>query len=123
MVQLYVCMCVCSVGQLCHILCDPMDCSPPDSLISGISQARVLEWVAISSSRHLSDPGIEPASLASPALAGGFFTTVPPGKPKSTICQYKIKSKIKKNIKANKKGRIQKKKGRQKRWGQALESW
>ena len=29
----------------------------------------------------LLDPGIEPASLASPTLAGGFFTTVPPGKP------------------------------------------
>ena len=27
------------------------------------------------------DPGIEPVSLVSPALAGGFFTTVPPGKP------------------------------------------
>ena len=27
------------------------------------------------------DPGIEPMSLASPALAGGFFTTEPPGKP------------------------------------------
>ena len=26
------------------------------------------------------DPGIEPASLTSPALAGGFFTTMPPGK-------------------------------------------
>ena len=29
----------------------------------------------------LPDPGIEPASLASPALAGSFFTTEPPGKP------------------------------------------
>ena len=29
----------------------------------------------------LPDPGIKPTSLASPALAGGFFTTVPPGKP------------------------------------------
>ena len=29
----------------------------------------------------LSDPGIKPTSLASPALAGGFFPTVPPGKP------------------------------------------
>ena len=29
----------------------------------------------------LPDPGIKPVSLASPALAGGFFTTVPPGKP------------------------------------------
>ena len=31
------------------------------------------------------DPGIEPVSLVSPALAGGFFTTVPPGKPVDTI--------------------------------------
>ena len=30
----------------------------------------------------LPDPGIEPTSLASPALVGGFFTPVPPGKPK-----------------------------------------
>ena len=30
---------------------DPMDCSPPDSSIDGIFQARVFEWVAISSSR------------------------------------------------------------------------
>ena len=29
---------------------------------------------------HLPDPGIEPMSLVSPALAAGFFTTVPPGK-------------------------------------------
>ena len=32
--------------------------------------------------RDLPDPGIEPTSLVSPALAGGFFTTGPPGKPK-----------------------------------------
>ena len=30
---------------------------------------------------YLPDPEIEPASLASPALTGGFFTTVPPGRP------------------------------------------
>ena len=29
--------------------------------------------------RDLPDPGIEPAPLESPALAGGFFTTAPPG--------------------------------------------
>ena len=34
------------------------------------------------SPRDLPDPGIEPASLASPGLVGRFFTTVPPGKPK-----------------------------------------
>ena len=33
------------------------------------------------SSGHLPDPGTEPASLASPAFAGRFFTTVPLGKP------------------------------------------
>ena len=32
-------------------LCDPMDCSPPSSSVHGISQARILEWVAISFSR------------------------------------------------------------------------
>ena len=31
---------------------------------------------------HLPDPGIEPASLASPVLAGGFFPTAPPGRPR-----------------------------------------
>ena len=34
--------------QLCQILCDPIDGSPPGSLIPGIHQARTLEWVAIS---------------------------------------------------------------------------
>ena len=35
----------------------------------------MVEWVAISSSRGSSDPGIKPESLTSPALAGGIFTT------------------------------------------------
>ena len=54
-----VCVCVCarararacSVAQSCLNLCDPMDCSPPDSSVHGISQGRILEWVAISASR------------------------------------------------------------------------
>ena len=37
-------------------LCDPRDCSPPDSSVHGISQAWMLEWVAISSSRGCSRP-------------------------------------------------------------------
>ena len=41
-------------------------------LSMGILQARILEWVAISSFRDLLNPGIEPRS---PALAGKFFTT------------------------------------------------
>ena len=49
------------VGDLCACLtlCDPMDCSPLGSSVHGILQARILEWVAISSSRgssQLRDP-------------------------------------------------------------------
>ena len=57
-----------------------MDCSPPGSPVHGISQARILEWVAIPSPRDLPDPGIKPKSLVSPALAGRFFTAETPGK-------------------------------------------
>ena len=39
------------VAQSCPTLCVPMDCSPPGSSVHGIFQARILEWVAISSSR------------------------------------------------------------------------
>ena len=34
--------------QSCPTLCDPIDSSPPGSLVPGILQARTLEWVAIS---------------------------------------------------------------------------
>ena len=53
-----------------------MDGSPPDASVHGIFQARILEWVAISSSRGSSGPRDEPKSTTSPVLAGGFFTTV-----------------------------------------------
>ena len=44
------------VTQLCLILCDPMNGSPPGSSVHRISQARILEWIAISSSRESSRP-------------------------------------------------------------------
>ena len=43
--------CVCSVAPLCQTLCGHMDCSPPNSSVHGILQARILEWVAISFSK------------------------------------------------------------------------
>ena len=61
--------------QLCLTLCDPMDCSPPDSSVHGILQARILESVAIS------DPGIEPASLMSPVFQVHSLPLAPSGKP------------------------------------------
>ena len=64
--------------KLCPTLCDPMDCSLPDSCVHGIFQARILEWVAISFSRDLPDPEIEPRS---PALEADALTSEPPGKP------------------------------------------
>ena len=64
--------------QLYLTLCNPMDYNPPGSSVHGISQARILEWVATSPPADLLKPGIEPTS---PTLAGGFFTTKPPGKP------------------------------------------
>ena len=39
--------------------CDPMDCSPPDSSVYGILQARILEWVAISFSRQPFQPRVQ----------------------------------------------------------------
>ena len=45
-------------------VCHRLDCSPPDSSVHGISWARILEWVAISFSRDLSNPGIGPISPA-----------------------------------------------------------
>ena len=48
-------MCV-LVAQSCLTLCDPVDCSPPGSSVHGILQARILEWVALSSSRGSSWP-------------------------------------------------------------------
>ena len=61
--------------QSCPTFCDPMDCNPPGSSAHGILQARILEWIAMPfpSPGDLPDPGVEPTSLMSPALAGRFF--------------------------------------------------
>ena len=64
-------------GSVCPVVpavCDPMDCSPPASSVHAILQARILEWLPCPS------PGSKPVSSVSPALAGRFFTTVPPGR-------------------------------------------
>ena len=42
------------VAQSCLTLCHPMDCSLPGFSVHGIFQARILEWVAVSFSRGLS---------------------------------------------------------------------
>ena len=71
----------CLVVQSCLTLCDSMDCSTPGSTVHGILQARILEWVALSSSRGFSQPRDQPVVSCAPTWAGRFFTTGPPGKP------------------------------------------
>ena len=63
--------CVCLVAQLCPTPCNPMDYSLPDSSVHGILQARILEWVALPSSRRSSQPR-EWTQVS--CIAGGFFT-------------------------------------------------
>ena len=58
-------------AQSCRTLCNPMDCSLPGSSIHGISQARILEWVAVSFSRGPSPPRDQTRVSCT---AGRFFT-------------------------------------------------
>ena len=73
----WVCVCVCTrtkLFQSCLTLCDPMGCSQPGSSVHGTLQARILEWVAMPSSRGSSQPRDQACILMSPALAGRFLT-------------------------------------------------
>ena len=59
------------VTQSCPTLCNPMDCTPPAFSVHGIIQARILEWVAISSYRESCQPR-EQTQFS--CIAGKFFT-------------------------------------------------
>ena len=67
------------VAKSCLTLCDAVDCSLPGSSVHGISQARILEWIAISFFRGSSQPRDQTCVSC---LVGRFFTTEPPRKPK-----------------------------------------
>ena len=72
---------VCVCAESCPTLCDPMDCSLPDSSVHGILQVRILEWVAMTSPGDLPDPGINPRS---PASQEDSLPSEPSEKPKNT---------------------------------------
>ena len=73
--------CVCAKSlQLCLTLWDTMDGSPTGSSVHGLLQARILNWVAMASSRDLPNLEIESPSPEAPALQADSFTTEPPGK-------------------------------------------
>ena len=61
--------------QSCPILCNPMDCSLPGSSVHGIFQAEYWSGLPCPPPGDLPNPGIEPTSRMSPALAEGFFTS------------------------------------------------
>ena len=63
------------VGIVMSDSLDPIDGRLPGSSGHAIFQARILDWVVISSSRDLSNPEVKPAFLASPTLAGRLFMT------------------------------------------------
>ena len=52
-------------------LCNPMDCSPPDSSVRGILQARILEWITIPFPRRSSQPRDQTCVSC---IVGEFFT-------------------------------------------------
>ena len=62
---------LCLVSQSCPTLCNPMNCGPPGSYVHGILQARILEWVAMPSSR--ASPQLRDGTQVS-LITGGFFT-------------------------------------------------
>ena len=69
-----------------------MDCSPQAPLFMEFSRQEYWSGLLFPTPGDLSDPGIETASPESPALAGGFFITVPPGKPAVIEIQAKSHS-------------------------------
>ena len=77
-------LCVCS----CLTLCDPMD--PPGSSVHGSLQARILDWVAMPSSRGPSRPRDQTHGISYVfCIAGGFFTVEPPRKPHNLSLLWK----------------------------------
>ena len=70
-------------------LCNPMDCTLPGSSVSGILQARILEWVAMPSSRGIFLTQGSHLCLLSLHCQTGSLPLAPPGKPKPRLTEVK----------------------------------
>ena len=87
--EIYICMCACVCAkslQSCQTLCQPMDCSLPGSSVIGILQARILEWVAIPSSRGSSCPRDQTLIALFPDLVVSFFPTSTTWQARVCVC-------------------------------------
>ena len=71
---------MCEQSFSCVQLCNPVDCSLPGSSIHGILQARILDWVAVLSSRGSSQVSDQTCIFCSSCTAGRFFISEPSGK-------------------------------------------
>ena len=86
MIHFFFCVCAKSL-RLCPTLCNPVDCSPPNSSVHGILQARILEWVAISFSRGIfPTQGSSPHHLHLLHWQATSSLPVPPGKHQVFSC-------------------------------------
>ena len=94
----FVAVCSAQSLQSCPALCHPMGSSLPGSSVHGICQARILEWIAMPSSRGSSWP--RDRTHAS-CIAGRFFTTEPLGKPQYLVPTCKTPEECSKSIKRN----------------------
>ena len=81
---MYVCM-YAQLFRLCLILCDSTDCSPLGSSVLGILQVKILDEVAMPSSRVSSWPRDWTCISWISSIAGRFFIAEPPGKPKYKV--------------------------------------
>ena len=82
------CACICVESlQLCQTLYEALGSTLPGSSVHGTLQARILEWVAMTSSRGSSWPRDQTHISISPALAGRFFTTSTTGGA-LVLCSY-----------------------------------
>ena len=79
-IKIFCVQCTCVQSWL--TLCNPMDCSLPDSFVHGIFQTRILEWIVISYSRG-SSPLRDPTGVFCVSCTDRWITLqlAPPGKP------------------------------------------
>ena len=72
---------LCSVTRSCPTRQDPMECSCQALLSMGFPRQKYWTTLLFATPGDLPNPGIKPMSVESPALVGGFFISIPPGKP------------------------------------------
>ena len=75
-------------AQLCPTLCIPWTVAHQASLSMEFPRQEYWSGSPFPPPGDLSDAGIKPTSLTSPALAGGFFIAVPSGKPGKNVAMY-----------------------------------